>query len=710
MAARRRHTRSTGRSAARRSFRVWVLTAGLCLSLLPATAQAGDAVTNGPSYVQVPGSPFAVGDALDALAFSPGTGTLATADYTGGGVEVSSIDRSTGTVSPVAGSPFASGHGPDSVAFNQSGTLLAAANLIDDSVSVFAVAPGGALSPVPGSPFQTGGSPRAVAFSPSGNLLAVANQGDNSVSIYQVAGTGVLTQVPGSPFGAGAEPVALSFDPAGDLLAVANEGDGTVSIFTVDDDGVLTPSAGSPLPVGDAPASVAFSPNGDLLAVANAVSSDISMFTTGVAALAFTPVPGSPFATGEGPQSVAFDATGDLLASADAQDGTIAMFSVSAGGSLTLVQGAPFLVGGAPHSAAFVPNSTLVAAASAAGGTVSVLEPMPAPTATITVPASNGLYVLGAQVSTSFTCSDGTTGPGIAACTDDQGAQAPAGKLDTTTLGRHSYSVTALSADGLSFTTTVTYRVIPAPPVAATMPRINGAIRVGASLRCSHGSWHGGPNRFGYQWLRGGVALAGAHSPILRINRLDEGSQLVCEVTASNGNSAEAASNAVVVPVARIHGCPQASGRIHGRTLGLVSLGQSRAAAAGAMWRSRHDRSQDRELLCLEPAGITVGVPTPRLNRLLGGGSAGRVVWALTANPHYTLDGVGPGIALPAAEKLIAGGTVVRRRGTDVYLVRLRSATLVLLASHGVVTQIGIAAKRVTASRRLRAALVLSLV
>jgi DNA-binding beta-propeller fold protein YncE len=688
---------------------------------MPGMAYAGNVVTSGPSYVQVSGSPFTVGGGIDALAFSPTGSTLATADYGSGQVESSAFNGTTGALSPVPGSPFSSGRGTDSVAFSPNGQLLAAANLRDDSVAVFTVGAAGTLAAAPGSPAPTGGQPRAVAFSPSGNLLAVANQGDasqpaGSVSVYQVGAGGALTQAPGSPFdvpGATSdtqsEPVALSFNPSGSLLAVADEGDGTVSIFTVGGS-TLTPSAGSPLGVGDAPGAVAFSPSGGLLAVANGGSSSISVFTTAPAAFAFIPVPGSPFATGSDPLGMAFDSGGDLLASADALDGTVAVFSVSStDGSLALVQGSPFVAGGTPHSVAFVPNGKMLAVSSSVGGTVSVLEPMPAPTAGIAVPANQGFYVRGTHVSTNFNCSDGNTGPGVVSCTDSQGAKPSGGPLDTRTLGRHKFAVTAISGDGLSYTTKLTYRVVPAPPAVITQPQTKGEARVGAVLSCGHGTWRGKPTRYSYQWQRGGVALAGEDRATLRVTRLDQGSGMVCEVTAHNGNSAAAASNTVAIPLTKVRGCPSASGSIRGTTLGQVSLGQTRAAAAIAMYRSRHDRESDRELLCLEPAGITVGVPTRQLRRLLGGWTREHVVWALTANPHYIYDGVGPGISFAVAQKLLTGGTLIRRGSVEVYLVRLRTSTLLLLAHHRVVTEIGIAQNRATSSARRIAALVPSL-
>ncbi len=90
------------------------------------------------------------------------------------------------------------------------------------------------------------------------------------------------------------------------------------------------------------------------------------------------------------------------------------------------------------------------------------------PSAAISSPAPVRAYVVGEVVPTAFSCTEGPGGTGLLSCDDSTGttsATEGAGLLDTSTVGHHTYKVTAVSKDGLTGEASVEYEVVPAPPV-----------------------------------------------------------------------------------------------------------------------------------------------------------------------------------------------------------------------------------------------------
>ena len=95
------------------------------------------------------------------------------------------------------------------------------------------------------------------------------------------------------------------------------------------------------------------------------------------------------------------------------------------------------------------------------------------PTAQIATPVAGATYALGQVVGSSFSCSDGTGGPGIASCLD-QNSRSSGPPIDTSTTGPHTFTVTATSKDGQTGTASITYAVAGAPSVSIGSP-ISGA-------------------------------------------------------------------------------------------------------------------------------------------------------------------------------------------------------------------------------------------
>ena len=122
-----------------------------------------------------------------------------------------------------------------------------------------------------------------------------------------------------------------------------------------------------------------------------------------------------------------------------------------------------------------------------------IVPPTPPPTASIASPSSGAVYATGQTVPASYSCTEGSGGPGISSCTGDVTNGSP---IDTSTTGAHTFTVTATSRDGQTGTTSVSYTVTSASPSVSIASPAQGAFyavgqRVVASYACTDAA--GGP-------------------------------------------------------------------------------------------------------------------------------------------------------------------------------------------------------------------------
>jgi hypothetical protein len=120
-------------------------------------------------------------------------------------------------------------------------------------------------------------------------------------------------------------------------------------------------------------------------------------------------------------------------------------------------------------------------AASAATST----DPQPgAPSATIASPSGNPVYAVGQVVDAGYACAEGAGGPGISSCS---GTVGNGGRIDTSTPGVHTISVTAVSLDGLSTSVSASYTVAGPPSVSISSPPDGSTFTRGQAVRVHFG-------------------------------------------------------------------------------------------------------------------------------------------------------------------------------------------------------------------------------
>jgi 6-phosphogluconolactonase (cycloisomerase 2 family) len=437
------------------------LLVGCFVAALVALGAGASGAAAAPAYVPAAGSPFSGGYYLWGAAFSPDGAFFATTEYYNNRVEMFKVTPSGGLSSAVGFADTVAQ--PNAVAFGKQGSTTYLGVATNDSVLLFSVSSSGALSQV-GTTQNVSQGPTSLAFNSTGTLLAVGTY--SGVQMFGVGSTGL------SPIGVTNgqnNDTSVAFSPNGHFLTLAFEYPDGIQVFSVGSGGSLA-TVGFPVSAGQHPDSVAYSPNGGLLASANQGSDSVSLFSVNSSTGALTAA-GSGGSTGSGPSSVAFSPSGKLLATSNATGDSVSLFTVGSGAALAPVSGSPLATGAntEPNAVAF--NSTGLLAAPHFSSGISVFAPA-APTVQISAPALTQRTVArGASVATRFTCAESIFGPGLASCTDSNGAHSPIGHLSTATVGAHTYSVFGRSFDGQTGVGRFNYYVLNPPSVRISAPR-----------------------------------------------------------------------------------------------------------------------------------------------------------------------------------------------------------------------------------------------
>ena len=464
--------------------------------------------TVGPDGALSPMTPATVagGDGPAGIAVSPdGKSVYVTNDNVIGPGAISQYSVGpTGALSPMTPATVAGGSNPVGIAVSPDGKSVYVTNqgaIGPDGISQYTVGPDGALSPMTPATVAAGNSPFAIAIGPDGKSAYVANLGAlgmNGVSEYSVGADGALSPMTPATVAAGNNPLGIAVSPDGTSVYVANDGttgpDG-ISQYTVGPTGALSPMTPAAVDAGSEPEGIAVSPDGKSVYVTNSGTDGVdgvSQYDVGAGG-ALSPKTTPTVPAGNDPSAIvvlpdqgpvaAFSATAapagmstsfDGSASTD-PDGSVALYAWSFGDGATQTTTSPLVTHTYTQPGSYTATLTVTDDAGCStvlvftGQTVScnggpqaqttrqlTVPPPTAPSVQIGAPANGADYTLGQTVLASYACQDGAGGPGISSCA----GTVPDGQpVNTATVGRHKFTVTATSKDGQATTSTTTYTV-----------------------------------------------------------------------------------------------------------------------------------------------------------------------------------------------------------------------------------------------------------
>jgi YVTN family beta-propeller protein len=463
-----------------------------------------------------PGSPIRVDGYPKAIAITPNGHFAYVVDYVSNAV--TPIDLTT----RVAYAPIPVGNRPVAIAITPDGTAAYVTNLGDGTVTPIDLATNTAGAPIP-----AGTGPGAIAITPDGKTAYVADETEPSATNSNATVTPIdlSTNTPLPAIAtrtAGLVDVAIT--PDGKTAYVT---DTTGDLIPID---VATNTAGDPISVfspGAPPGGLAISPDGEtafvvetcegphcfagtVYAVDLATRIVSAYMQTGFVygtfypgAVVLVPGPAASFSTTSAPP----DRATSFTAAAVDPGGAVVSYTWSFGdgtGAVTSTPGVSHVYGhsgrysvrlttsnqGGCANAFIFTGQTAYCNGSQTASSTELVDIAGPPTAKISAPRRGQHYLEGRSVTTTFSCAEALNGPGLNTCTDSRGNASAHGLLDTTSPGRHAYSVTAVSKDGQSATASIAYTVAARPSVrivTTRAPVIDGRTLI--TLACSNRRW-----------------------------------------------------------------------------------------------------------------------------------------------------------------------------------------------------------------------------